>query len=183
MALPAIADVRRGEPDASVVVAAPPAVAPLFTLVGGVDEVVTLPKSGAYILDGCDAALLLPNSFHSALMVARAGVPERWGYRTDWRAWLLTHAVPRAPAGLHQSEYYQQLVRSLGFSNGPAIPRLTVLPEQSAAGAGRDGRRPLVALAPGAAYGAAKRWPPAAFADVAAGLADDGIGSVLLGSS
>ena len=189
MALPAIADVRRGRPVASIVVAAQPSVAPLFTLVGDVDEVVTLPKNGPYPLDGCDAALLLPNSFHSALMVARAGVPERWGYRTDWRAWLLTRAVPRAPAGLHQSAYYQQLVHSLGFPNGPTVPRLGLTPELSAAGAGIlaragwDGRMPLVALAPGAAFGSAKRWPPAAFADLAAGLADDGIGTVLLGSS
>ena len=188
MALPAIADVRRGQPTASIVVAARPSVAPLFTLVGGVDEVVTLPKSGPYRLDGCDAALLLPNSFHSALTMARAGVPERWGYRTDWRAWLLTRAVPRPPAGLHQSAYYQQLVRSLGFPNGPTVPHLAVSPEQSAAGAGVlaragwDGRMPLVALAPGAAYGSAKRWPPAAFADLAAGFADDGIGAVLLGT-
>src|ERR1700680_1602806 len=114
MALPAIADVRRGQPAASIVVAARPSVAPLFTLVGDIDEVVTLPKSGPYPRDACDAALLLPNSFHSALMVARAGVPERWGYRTDWRAWLLTRAVQRAPDGLHQSEYYQRLVHSLG---------------------------------------------------------------------
>ena len=48
-------------------------------------------------------------------------------------------------------------------------------------GAGWDGRRPLVALAPGAANGGAKRWPPASFAELARALADDGIQSVLVG--
>jgi heptosyltransferase II len=188
MALPAIADVRRGQPAASIVVAARPSVAPLFTLVGDVDEVVNLPKNGSYPLDGCDAALLLPNSFHSALMVARAGVPERWGYRTDWRAWLLTRAVPRAPAGLHQTAYYQQLVHSLGFPNGANVPHLSIRPERRTAGAGIleragwDGRMPLVALAPGGAYGSAKRWPPAAFADLAVALAGDGMCTIVLGS-
>ena len=188
MALPAIADVRTGQPAASIVVAARPAVAPLFALVRDVDEVVTLPAHGLYPLSGCDAALLLPNSFHSALMVARAGVPERWGYRTDWRSWLLTRAVRRAPAGAHQIDYYQQLVRALGFPNGVAVPRLELTSGHRAAGAGVlaragwDGHRPLVALAPGAAYGSAKRWPPAAFADLAAALAGDGVGAVLLGS-
>jgi heptosyltransferase-2 len=188
MALPAIADVRRGQPATSIIVAARRSVAPLFSLVADVDAVVTFQKDGPSALEGCDAALLLPNSFHSALMAARAGVPERWGYRTDWRAWLLTRAVPRPPAGLHQGAYYQQLVGSLGFSNGPNAPRLAVSPEQRAAGAGIlaragwDERLPLVGLAPGAAYGSAKRWPPAAFADLAASLAGDGIGAVVLGS-
>jgi heptosyltransferase-2 len=189
MALPAIADVRRGQPAASIAVAARPSVAPLFTLVRDVDEVVTLPKGRLSPLGGCDAALLLPNSFHSAYMTARAGVPERWGYRTDWRGPLLTRAVPRAPSGLHQVAYYQQLVRALGFQNGPLAPRIDVTTELRDAGAGVlrragwDGQMPIVALAPGAAYGSAKRWPPRAFADLAAGLADQGVGTALVGAA
>ena len=42
---------------------------------------------------------------------------------------------------------------------------------------------PIVALAPGAAFGSAKRWPPHAFADLAAGLAEEGIGVVLVGAA
>ena len=33
----------------------------------------------------------------------RAGIAERWGYRTDWRAALLTRAIA-APTGVHQVE-------------------------------------------------------------------------------
>jgi heptosyltransferase-2 len=189
MALPALADVRRGQPAASIAVAARPSVAPLFALVRDVDEVITLDHDGPPPLAGCQAALLLPNSFHSALMVVRAGVPERWGYRTDWRGLLLTRAVPRAPSGVHQVAYYQQLVRALGFPSGPPSPRIDVTPELGDTGAGVlrqagwDGRMPLVALAPGAAYGSAKRWPPHAFADLAAGLAEEGIGAVLVGAA
>jgi heptosyltransferase-2 len=40
-----------------------------------------------------------------------------------------------------------------------------------------------VALAPGAAFGSSKRWPPSAFADLAAGLAEDGIGVVIVGAA
>jgi heptosyltransferase-2 len=122
-------------------------------------------------------------------MVARAGVRERWGYRTDWRALLLTRAVPRAPSGLHQVAYYQRLVRDLDFPNGPGAPRLDVPPDLRDAGAaalrraGWDGHMPLVALAPGAAFGSAKRWAPEAFADLAAGLAEEGIGIVLVGAA
>jgi heptosyltransferase-2 len=188
MALPAIADVRLGQPDASIAVAARPAVAPLFTLVPGVDEVVALTDAGPSLLVGRDAVLLLPNSFRSALMARRAGVPERWGYSTDWRGLLLTRGVPRPPAGLHQIDYYRHLVRALGFPAGSDAPRLDVPQALRDAGAsvlrqaGWDGRTPIVALAPGAAYGSAKRWPASAFADLAAGLADEGVACVIVGA-
>jgi heptosyltransferase-2 len=48
-------------------------------------------------------------------------------------------------------------------------------------GAGWDGTRPLVALAPGAAYGGAKRWLPQSFAQLASTLARDGIQCVMVG--
>ena len=189
MALPAIAGVRLGQPDASIAVAARPSVAPLFTLVPGVDEVVALTDTGPSPLAGRDAVLRLPNSFRSALMVRRAGVPERWGYSTDWRGLLLTRGVPRPPSGLHQIDYYQHLVRALGFPTGPDAPRLDVPPALRETGAellrhaGWDGRTPIVALAPGAAYGSAKRWPPSAFADLAAGLADEGVACIIVGAA
>jgi heptosyltransferase-2 len=188
MALPAIADVRRARPDASIAVAARPSVAPLFTLTPEVDEVVTLTDDRPSALAGREAALLLPNSFQSALTAKRAGVPERWGYSTDWRGFLLTRAVPRPQSGLHQIAYYQRLVAALGFPNGPAAPRIDAAPALREAGAGAlrkagwDGRTPVVALAPGAAFGSSKRWAPHAFADLAAGLADEGVATVLVGA-
>jgi len=189
MALPAIADVRNGSPGLPIAVAARASIAPLFSLVHSIDDVVVLPRSGAASLKSYDTAILLPNSFHSALRVARAGVRERWGYRTDWRRWLLTRAIDRPHPNVHQIEYYQQLVRLLGFSNGLSAPQIGVSDDLRGAGrrslldAGWDGRSALVAIAPGAAYGSAKRWPPAAFADLVAGLAEDGVTAVMVGAA
>ncbi len=201
MALPAIADVRRAAPGASITVAARSAIAPLFRLVPEVDDTILLSKPaamrdvarwralGAELADGgFDAALLLPNSMHAALLVSRAGIPERWGYRAGWRCRLLTRAIAR-PSGLHQVASYQRLVAALGFANGPAVPRLRV-PQDARDAATRlltaggwDGHAPLVGLAPGAAYGGAKRWPPARFGELAAALAADGVSSVMVGSA
>ena len=201
MALPAIADLRRALPGASVTVAARPAIAPLFQLVPEVNDTIVL--SGAASIGAVagwqslgaelagrqfDAALLLPNSLRSALLVRRAGIPERWGYRAGWRSGLLTRSVRRT-RGVHQVEYYQRLVRALGFSNGPIEPRVTI-PDRARAAAARlladrgwDGRTPLVALAPGAAYGGAKRWPPQYFAELADSLAMDGVRCVMIGGA
>jgi lipopolysaccharide heptosyltransferase II len=188
MALPAIADVHRAAPDATMTIAARPAIAPLYGLVPYVASVVSSDDEAA-MRGGFDTALLLPNSFRSAFLAWRAGVPGRWGYRTDGRGVLLTRGVQRAPAGIHQVDYYQQLVHDLGFPNGPTEPRLALTPATAAAGAaaltgaGWDRRSPLVAFAPGAAYGGAKRWPPECFAGVAHGLADEGIGVVMVGGA
>jgi heptosyltransferase II len=185
MALPAMADVRRASPGASIAVAARPAVLPLFGLVRDVDEAIPI---GDLSRRKFDVAILLPNSFHAAFVAYRSGIPERWGYRTDWRAPLLTRAVP-APRGLHQVDYYRRLTTALGFEAGELAPHLDLAPDARAAGAallaalGWNGRTPLVALAPGAAYGAAKRWPPSYFAELADALARDGVVSVMVGSS
>jgi heptosyltransferase-2 len=201
MALPAIADVRRLAPEVSITVAARSAIAPLFALVPGVDETVVLsaPKllrdvTGWRRLGSelagrdFDTALLFPNSMQSALRVSRAGIPERWGYRTDWRGRLLTRAVTPI-GGLHQVSWYQHLVKTLGFPNGPSDPSVSV-PQASHRAAsdllmqdGWDGGAPLVALAPGAAYGGAKRWPPEYFGELAHGLSTFDVRCVLVGSA
>src|SRR4051812_33864086 len=200
MALPAIADVRRAPPGASLTVAARPAIAPLFSMVPGIDDVVVLgTKTGRESFSRAapekdsrplfQTAILFPNSFHAALTAWRAKVPERWGYRTDWRRPLLTRAID-PPVGVHQVGYYQHLVRALGlllpspFSGPPHIAlsgELRAIGVKELTGAGWDGTRPLVALAPGAASGGAKRWPPASFAALARALGNDGIQSVMVG--
>jgi heptosyltransferase-2 len=196
MALPAIADVARARPRWTIAVAARASIAPLYSMVPAVSAVVALPsgeerwRAAARRLRGYsfDAALLLPNSFESALAVWRAGIAERWGYRREWRGPLLTHPV--APlAGGHQAEYYQQLTSALGFPPGDLEPRLALPPDrrQEAArilmDAGWDGKGPLVAVAPGAAYGGAKRWPLESFADLARRLVADGVTVVLVGNA
>ncbi len=196
MALPALADVRRASPAATLAVAARPAVAPMFSMVPGVDEVVTLAARGAASAAAAvalrerafDAALLLPNSFQSALLVSRAGIRERWGYASDFRRPLLTRHATR-PVDVHQAAFYQHLTRAMGFAAGPLDPRLEVTPAARAAAtdvlraAGWDGRAPLVVLAAGAAYGGAKRWSASRFAEAARQLAAGGVIPVLIGSA
>jgi heptosyltransferase-2 len=76
-----------------------------------------------------DAALLLPNSLSSALIVRLAGIPRRLGYDRDARGLLLTSRVappkdiggPRAgqPALVSAVDYYYNLVRRLDLVPAP----------------------------------------------------------------
>ncbi len=200
MALPAIASVRRWFPDAHLAVAARVPVAPLLSMADGVDEVITLTGRGDWrdaegrradarqLASGrFDLALLLPNSFHAGWLVRQAGVAERWGYRGDLRTMLLTRGVAKPRGPLTQAGYYLALVRTLGGPDAPMTAALQVTGAQRESAAtllrasGWTGG-PLVAFAPGAAFGPAKRWPPERVAHVARGLASDlGATPVLVG--
>jgi heptosyltransferase-2 len=194
MALPAIADVRRARPGARIAVAARSSVAPLFRLVNIVDEIVTFERSRWRVRAGelgdrrFGTALLLPNSLQSAVLARQAHIPERWGYRSDCRGPLLTRAVER-PKGAHQVDYYRRLVEALGFPNGDRRPRVNVSSESRAAASallrarGWNGVAPLAAIAPGAAYGGAKRWAPESFAALASAWAGDGVDVVMVGTA
>ena len=212
MALPAIASIRRHFPSDTLVVAAPASLAPLFSAVPGVDLVVPLEEADAggrsrrwvwraqarVVASGrFDVVILFPNSFHAAWVAKQAGVPERWGYRADFRGWLLTKAIPRKRRRSgdvrHQAEYYQDLVRALGIDPVLVEPRIMVsmvspqvrarateLLEQH--GCGPEGV--IIGIAPGAAYGHAKRWPSDQFADLIAMLRQErGATCVLVGSA
>src|SRR4029450_1125705 len=103
-------------------------IAPLFSMVAEINRVVALEQAGGGADQlrraGYDVALLLPNSFNVARIAWRAGIRERWGYRSDFRTLLLTKSVP-TPSRVHQTEGYRHLVRALGVGGGATIePRI-----------------------------------------------------------
>ncbi|MBP7569300.1 MAG: lipopolysaccharide heptosyltransferase II [Acidobacteria bacterium] len=202
MALPALAGLRRQHSGDHLIAAARPSIAPLFEMVGGIDQVVRLPagrawhpadlrrEAAAIASAKAELAILLTNSFRTAWIVRRAGVAERWGVRADLRGRLLTRAVPRPRRrGAHHADYYRDIVSAFGIEPARESPRVTpppaafetarVLLEREGVPAGA----PLVGMAPGAAYGKAKQWPPRRFAELAVELHDRfGAVSVLVGS-
>jgi heptosyltransferase-2 len=194
MALPALAAVRRAYAASTIILAARASIAPLF------EEGTAAAPDGIVVVDDKqepaqlraargDAILLLPNSFGSAWTASRAGITDRWGFRADWRGWMLTRAVARPRGRLHHIDYYLSLARGLGIDAASELPRLSPRPQTLAradallAGAGVAAGSRLVGFAPGAAYGHAKRWPPERVAGVIAGLAPHGATAVLVGAA
>lgn len=203
MALPALADIRRAYPDSRLIVAARPSVAPLYAMVPGVDGTIVTAWRGSLRnrralsddvervrAEQIDIAVLFPNSFASAWGLHRAAVRQRWGYAADFRRPLLTRAIRRPGGSRHQGLYYQHLVHRLGMSNGPLEPSLSIpsaaVEESRAllAARGWAGSRPLLVVAPGAAYGTAKRWLPGHFAALLTrAIQDTGVHGVIVGTS
>lgn len=195
MAIPAIAAVRTAWPEARLAIAAPRGIAPLFRERTGArpDEIVDAdPRGSADALrrGRFDAAILLPNSFRSAWLARGAAIPERWGYAGGFRRWMLTRAVPRPAGRVHQAEYYAALVRGLGIEVVNTSPRIEAAPgtieravDLLRAEGVSEGQQ-VVGLAPGAAYGHAKRWPPARVAELIGRLTrEQGVTCLLVGAA
>jgi heptosyltransferase-2 len=188
MTLPALGSIREGLPNRPIAILTKPWVADLFIGHPMVDEVILYESPGRH--EGArgkwrlarelsrkrfDLAILFQNAFEAALLSFLARIPRRAGYNTDARGILLTQAVPvngKVKKG-HQVDYYRAMTAGLGFPSTPSAPALP-LPEAQKEEGGRilksrslQGERRLIGLAPGAAYGPAKRWFPERFAALA----------------
>lgn len=189
LSLPALAALRTHFASANLTIAAVPSVAALFLESTDVrpDDILVLPRKsrdGAAALRAgqFELGILFPNSFGSAWLFRRAGIPQRWGIARDARGWLLTRrsvrdaAARRGPRHEHHIDYYRHLVRGLGIPCGDGPPVLRASEASRAAAAtllekarvDTDAR--IVGVAPGAAYGQAKQWPPARMAELMARL-------------
>ncbi len=81
---------------------------------------------GAAALFRCpvDRAILLPNSFRSALMCLLGGVPRTVGFPTDGRGFLLHRRIPLPGESLHQSQVYRHIMEASGLLlpyEGPCV--------------------------------------------------------------
>lgn len=205
MTLPAIAAIRKTWPRARISVLAKPWVAEVYRLSPDVDEIIVFQEPGRHAgiigkwrlageLRQCrfDCAILLQNAIEAAIVARLAGVPLRAGYNSDGRGWILTHSVRRTKEirRVHQLDYYIEMVRALGCE--PAGRDVRLRPGRDyddLAGTlltrfGIAENRLLIGIAPGAAYGPAKKWFPDRFAAVADCLSNEsGAQTILFGSA
>lgn len=188
MTTPALGAIRSAFSKAEIVLVANPVVAELFTPHPYCDRVIVFDKKGPHsgigglvrfsrglAREGFDLAILLQNAIEAAIIARLAGIKIRAGYRTDGRGLLLTHPVVINDNvhRLHHTEYYLNMVESLGIPRGDGRLRLQCTDEEKEWAAGILGNGRWAAINPGAAYGSAKRWYPDRFAGVADRLHSD----------
>ncbi len=150
-----------------------------------------------------DLAILLPNSFKSALTCKMANIPRICGYDRDGRGFLLTDKLlPVKDRGkfvpspmLHT---YLGLAKYLGSASRDVRMQLFVTDSDRREAArvfakaeldpdlnrpAATGKPPLIVLNPGAQYGAAKLWKAEYFSQLADRFIEDLGATVLLSSA
>jgi len=191
MAQPLLARLRARPGETRIDVLAAPWVAPVLRRMAEVDEVVEANLRHGELQLGerwrlgralrkraYKHAVILPNTWKSALIPFFAGIPVRVGYLGEQRHGLLTLTHANRPGHEAMPLHYARLAETPGGE--PAlplpIPRLQKTENATAARFGIAGS--YIVLCPGAEYGPAKRWPY--FRELASRLAGE---IVLLGSA
>jgi heptosyltransferase-2 len=196
MAVPALRALRAGLPVAELWCLGPWVSDILESEPGIARRLVPPPRMGARLAQArrlrqaaFDLAVILPNSFETALASRLARARWRVGYAGDGRTFLLTHALRPDDQPVHQVAVYQRLLAPLGIDGPTTVPTLTVDPARRAEArrlldeAGASGGEPRVGLQLGAAFGPSKLWPPERIAALASRLETRGVRVVLLGSA
>jgi heptosyltransferase II len=136
-----------------------------------------------------DWAIVLPNSFKSALIPFWAKIPKRSGWGREGRGILLNDA-----RRLDEKKYPLMIERfmALGLPESAELPLEPQWPSlQLAPGLVEKTlsqlqivkpSQPILALCPGAEFGISKRWPPGYYAQVAKAKLDEGWVVWLFGS-
>jgi len=169
MAQPLLAGLREKDPQARVDLLAPEWVAPVARRMPEVDEVIAAPfRHGALQLGErwqlgrvlkarrYDRAVVLPNTWKSALVPFFAGIPERVGYRGEMRYGLLNRIHEKRDVSMR--DHYARLAESPAADLKQASLRVDSREIESVRKK-FDVSDPYAVLCPGAEYGPAKRWP------------------------
>lgn len=201
MAHSLVQTLRQRHPEAVVDVLAPGWSLPLLARMPGVHQGIEMPlghgqlglatrwRLGRRLHNRYDQAIILPGSLKSALVPFFAGIPQRTGFRGEYRYGLINDMRPLDKASLPMT--VQRFV-ALGLPAGAAMPprcprpRLTVDPANQARlllELALDTALPAIALMPGAEYGPAKQWPLPHFAELARRLIASGRQVWILGSA
>ena len=199
---PMLLRLKQRYPDSRIDVLAPPWTAALLRVMPEVSGVIINPfPHGALQLAAryrlgkqlraaqYDQAIVLPNSFKSALVAFFARIPLRTGFVGEMRYGLLNDArylnTTRFPLMV---ERYAQLAEARGEDIARPItyPKLEISAAQREATLRKLGLtldQPVAVFCPGAEYGPAKRWPVAYFAETAQRLQKQGYAVWLIGSA
>ena len=193
---------KQRQPDIEIDVAAPAWTLPLLERMPEVRTGIALPfKHGKLDLrtririgrelkaKRYDQAILLTNSFKSAITPFFAGIPQRTGFKGELRYGLLNDIRPLDKAMLPKTvDRFIALGMEPGEPNPSVVPEpaLVTSREQALAALERLGhaapQSPVLALCPGAEYGPAKRWPAEYFAETAQWALNQGWEVWLFGS-
>ena len=193
MTIPALRELRRIFPKAEITLFTRSWARGIFQDADFLDEILTFDKTTSKIKDAYnqskilktgnfDLAVLLPNSFESALLAKMSAIPRRIGYAKEGRSFLLTDSIeiPAWKNQRHEVYYYLNLIAEIEKSffktqtitQNESLFDLPVSSERRAEAAqilqetGVDLTRKTVALGVGSTNSLAKRWSSQSYAEL-----------------
>src|SRR4030043_2289661 len=195
MTLPALRALRKALTEAKISLLVKPWVSAIFERDPNVDEIISYNDGHKGIFGkiklsrilnkkGFSCAILFQNAFDAAFITFLAGIKERAGYNRDARGFLLTEAVkvPQKETNIHHIYYYLNLLEQLGIDAKYSDPYIYLSLDERlfARNLLKEMKRPILGINPGAEYGAAKRWFPERFAEIASWFIKEQNGSVVI---
>lgn len=122
-----------------------------------------------------DHTIVLPDSLRAAVIAKFCKGTQSTGFATQFRSFMLGKAVkkPENYTQLHEADLHFMLVKEAGLTQQMTRPEIRKgsfsddVFARLAAKLKLDASKDFIVLAPGAAFGAAKRWPPAKFSALA----------------
>ena len=135
-----------------------------------------------------DRAIIMPNSFKSALIPFWAKIPERIGFKGEMRFGLINkmHILDKSVLTMTVQRYVA-LAEEPNSRRVPSYPKPALTIHQADQSATLEALKlntdkTILALCPGAEYGPAKCWPAEYYADVANRAIEQGWEVWILGS-
>jgi heptosyltransferase-2 len=178
--------IRLRSPEAEIFVLAPPWSEPVLQRMPEVSQTIHMPVGHGSLQLGVrrrlakmirhykfDQAIVLPNSFKSALIPWLADIPRRTGFIGEQRWGLLNDIRKLDRQSMPRNvERYVSLARDKKetVTGETASPELMINAEglkQAMKKFRLNNNKPILGLCPGAEYGSAKRWPARHYAQVA----------------
>lgn len=203
MQIPAMRELRRVFPDAQITLYTRSWAQGIFEDADFIDEILPFEKSDsvfkqakAWRQKNFDLAILLTNSFESALVAKFSKAKQRIGYATEGRSFLLTKSisVPNWKNSRHEIFYYLNLAAetqksifgSTTISEADPQFGLRVSDQRKEAARkllienGVDLSKKIVAFCPGSTNSRAKRWQTESYAKLNDLLQEDQQAEVIL---
>ncbi len=199
---PMLARLLQRHPGAKIDILAPPWTEKLLRQLPEVNDVIINPfphgafgfserrRLGKQLRDSrYDQAIVLPNSWKSALLPFFANIPLRTGFVGEFRYGLLNDARKLNKKKLPlMVERFAQLAEAPRAEVARPVPspQLQVSEAQRTQALDKFGLtldKPVAVFCPGAEYGPAKRWPAHYYAELAQHLRGQGYAVWLVGSS
>jgi heptosyltransferase-2 len=190
------------QPNCRIDVAAPPWTIPLLDHMPEVDNVIPLPfKHKQFLLlerikfgrslrhERYTQAIILTNSFKSAILPFFANIPQRTSFIGEMRYGLINDIRPLNKLNLPRTvDRFVILGLPFGISLPAKFPEPALVPNKNFAFATlkkhglHSTSEKILGLCPGAEYGEAKCWPAEYYAEVASDALAKGIQVFLFGS-